>query len=127
MKNALLLISLIVVLIPLFLGCGGGGSDGGGGGCDLVANANSTSFLEVENVLPTGIEWYLQAYAFGAFLRPGECTQFGIQPNTTFELVITRCTSPSDTNCPNIGTTRTIYFSANSGEIYSILVNDSFF
>lgn len=123
--------SMLVFLLPLIMlimfGCDGSGSSGGGGTCEIVANADASSFLEVDNTLNTGIEWFLGAYAFGAFLRPGECTQFGLLPDTTFDLVVTRCLSASDINCPTDGTQRTITFSVAVGETYAITVDENFF
>jgi hypothetical protein len=119
---------ILAILTGMSVGCGGGGgSDGGGSGdCDLVANAQEDAFLEVENATNTGIEWYLAPYAFGAFLRPGECTRFGLQPDT-YDLETTRCTSSSDYNCPNNGVTVTERFTVNDGETYLIVVTENYF
>lgn len=130
MKKTQFYIFLNISLIFLIICCGGGGGGGsdGGGQCELVASeANATSFLEVDNVLNIGIEWYLPDYAFGAFLRPGECTLFGLRSNRQFELTVTRCTSAGDVDCPNNGIERIIDFSVADGETYAIVVNEDFF
>ena len=89
--------------------------------CDLVANPDGPSYLEVQNTLNTGVEWYLADYAFGAFLRPGECTQFGLADGT-YDLIISQCASADDYNCPDVVAETTQRFSVADGETHIIVV-----
>lgn len=135
-RNKLIVLSTCIILTvctSIFFGCGGGGggddgdSDGGGSAdCDLVANPQENSFLQVENDTNTGIEWYLADYAFGAFLRPGECTRFGLTPGT-YDLETTRCLSSTDYGCPNNGVNVTESFTVKDGEIYLRVVTEDYF
>jgi hypothetical protein len=77
--------------VPLLLislaACSGGSNGGGSGGCDLIANANGPAYFQVENNLSSGLQWYLPAYAFGADMKPGECTKMGVSSSQfTLEL-----------------------------------------
>ena len=127
-RNRVLTGVLLMIFIAVFVAaCGSGGSsDDGAPRCDIVANADGPGYLEVINNLSTGLEWYMQDYAFSADMKPGECTIFGVATGTrTVEL--TQC-DIADAACTlTFGPTKSLDFSVADGETYTISVDKSFF
>ncbi len=117
----------LVIVLAVFITACGSSSDGGESGCDVVANAGGPAFLKVINHLDTGLSWVMQDYAFGADMKPGECTIFGVSAgNHTVEL--TQCYISDDSGCSsNFATTKTRNFSVSEGETFTIEVSEGFF
>lgn len=115
---------LILMLALALAGCGGGGS--AGGGCDTVANAGGPAFFKVENNLSSGLSWTLSAYAFGADMKPGECTIMGVSASQhTVEL--TQCNIGGAACTSTFGPTKNIVFSVLDGETYTLDVTSNTF
>lgn len=116
----------IVSLFIILLGVSSCGSSSGGGGCDLVANAGGPAYFEVENNLSSGLEWTISTYAFGADMKPGECTRMGVASRQhTVELQ--QCTIGSAACTSSFGPIRTIVFDVLDGDTYTLEVNSGFF
>ncbi|MEC4685649.1 MAG: hypothetical protein VST71_07955 [Nitrospirota bacterium] len=117
----------LVILLAVFMTSCGSSSDDGETSCDVVANANGPAFLKVINNLDSGLSWVMQEYAFGADMKPGECTIFGVATGShTVEL--TQCSISDNSGCSsNFGTTKTRNFSVSDGETYTIDVTEGFF
>ncbi|GMT47420.1 MAG: hypothetical protein IEMM0007_0986 [bacterium] len=117
---------LIILLAGLITACGSS-SDDGESSCDVVANAKGPAFLKIINHLDTGLSWVMWDYAFGADMKPGECTIFGVSAGThTVEL--TQCYISDNSACSsNFGTTKTRNFSVADGETYTVDVTEGFF
>ncbi|VAX32779.1 hypothetical protein MNBD_NITROSPIRAE03-968 [hydrothermal vent metagenome] len=117
----------LIILLAVFITACGSSSDDGETRCDVVANAEGPAFLKVINHLETGLSWVIQEYAFGADMKPGECTIFGVSAGThTVEL--TQCYISDNSACSsNFGTTKTRNFSVADGETYTIDVTEGFF
>ena len=122
-KNRLLLIFLAPLAFVL-AGCSGGG--GGGGGCDLVANADGPAFFKVENDLSSGLSWFLPAFAFGADMKPGECTKMGV-PSRQITIELQQCDIGGGACTSNFGPTKMIVFSVLDGETFTLEVTSSTF
>ena len=108
--------------------CGGGSSsgDGSSGACDVVANAAGPAFFRVENNLNSGLSWTLPAYAFGADMKPGECTIFGVTPSQlTVELQ--QCNIGDAACISTIGPTKMIVFTVVDGETFILDVTNNTF
>lgn len=115
----------ILVLAVLLSSCGSSGSDGGS--CDMVANPNGPAYFKVVNNLNSGLEWYFQdSYAFGADVKPGECTNMGVA-TSQYTIQLQQC-NISDAGCTsNFGSSRSVVFSVTQGETYTLTVDGSFF
>lgn len=115
----------ILVLAVLLSSCGSSGSDGGS--CDMVANPNGPAYFKVVNNLNSGLEWYFQdGYAFGADMKPGECTNMGVAASQ-YTIQLQQC-NISDAGCTsNFGSSRSVVFSVTQGETYTLTVDGSFF
>ena len=94
--------------------------------CDTVANAQGPAYLKVVNRLDTGLEWRVDAYAFGGLMQPDTCNIFGVQSGE-YMVDLDQCTFSSDSECNFFGTTKSLYFSVEDGETYTINVDKSFF
>ena len=115
---------LFALLAFLLVGCGGGG--GGSSSCDLVANASGPAFFKVENNLSSGLSWFLPAFAFGADMKPGECTKMGV-PASQFTVELQQCNIGSSSCTSNFGPTKMIVFTVLSGETFTLDVTSSTF
>ena len=103
--------------------CGGGG----GGGCDMIANPSGPAYFQVTNAMSNGLRWsFVNSYAFGADMKPGECTKMGVAASQ-YEVEFQRCVI-SDAACTSTyGITKTIMFTVSAGDTYSVTVDDAFF
>ena len=118
---------LVVFIAALLSACSSGGGGGGGGSCDTVANANASAFFQVQNKLGGGLEWYLPDYAFGADMRPGECTVMGVTPSQ-YTLQLMQCNLTGDSGCTSYnGSTKYITFSVAQDETFKLTVDASTF
>ena len=113
------------VMATFVAACGGGG-DGGAQSCDIVANAQGPAFMKVVNNLGTGLQWQLSGYAFGADMKPGECTIFGLsasQHTVSFQ----QCNIGDAACTSTFGATVQKVFAVANGETYTFEVNASLF
>lgn len=104
----------------------GGGDDVGGQSCDVVGNPQGPAFMKVANNLSTGLEWHLSNYPFGASMKPGECTIFGlsaIQHSASF----TQCNIGPEACTSTFGPTIQKAFAVASGETYTFDVTIGMF
>ena len=118
--------SALLGFVAILSSCSGGGNDGGGGGCDMIANPGGPAYFKVVNNLNSGLEWYFQTgYAFGADMKPGECTNMGVVASQ-YTIQLQQC-NISDAGCTsNFGPTRSMVFSVAQGETYTLTVDGSF-
>ena len=129
MKGLWLSFIVFVLAVSIGLaGCSKGGSSSGSGdaSCDTVANADGPGYLKVINNLSTGLEWYLQEYAFGADMKPSECTIFGVAAGT-HTVKLTQCNIADAACTSTFGSTISKNFSVADGETYTITVSSNFF
>ena len=117
----------LFVLTALVSACSPGGSDNSAGSCDMIANPGGPTYFKVVNNLNSGLEWYFQTgYAFGADMKPGECTNMGVVASQ-YTIRLKQC-NISDAGCTsNFGPTRSIVSSVAQGETYTLTVDGSFF
>jgi hypothetical protein len=120
LTNTLMLIFGCFTLIS----CSSGG--GSSGGCDLIANANGPAYFQVENNLSSGLQWYLSAYAFGADMKPGECTKMGVS-SRQFTVELQQCNIGGGACTSSFGPIKAIVFSVLDGETYNLSVDSSTF
>lgn len=118
---------VLFVLATLVSACSSGGSDNSASSCDMIANPDGPAYFKVVNNLSSGLEWYFQgSYAFGADMKPGECTNMGVAASQ-YTIRLQQC-NISDADCTsNIGSSRTIVFSVAQGETYTLAVDSSSF
>lgn len=120
---------LLILLLTAFMSaCGDSDGDDGNGAaqCDVVANPGWSNNLKVINHLATGLEWYLEEYAFAADLKPAECTIFGLNEGShTVEL--TQCNIGDEGCTSTFGPTKAVDFSVIGGQTYTIDVKSGFF
>ena len=118
---------VLFVLTTLVGACSSGGSDNSVGSCDMIANPDGPAYFKVVNNLSGGLEWYFQgSYAFGADMKPGECTNMGVAASQ-YTIQLQQC-NISDSGCTsNFGSSRSVAFSVAQGETYTLTVNGSFF
>ena len=94
------------------------------GQCEMIAQVeNYTYLLEVMNGLNVAIETYLPTYAFGAYMRGGECVRIGLRNVTEVEL--TRCDVDVGDQC--VGPSKAVSVYADPGAIYRINVTPEYF
>jgi len=116
----------LIILLAVFIAACGSSSDDGEARCDVVANADGPAFLKVVNRLDSGLSWVMWEYAFGADMKPGECTIFAVSTGShTVEL--TQCYISNDSCTSNFGSTVTRDFSVSDGETYTIEVTEGLF
>lgn len=119
---------LMLPLMLLFLSACSS-DDGGGGGvgvCDTVANPDGPAFFKVENNLDSGLMWILEVYAFGADMKPGECTIMGVDPDQ-YTVEIQQCNIGDAACTSTIGSSKLIVFSVGQGETYALTVDSNTF
>jgi hypothetical protein len=105
---------------------GDSGNSSSTGNCDIVANATGPAFFKVINNLGSGVAWYLPDYAFGADMKPGECTIMGVM-SSQYTLEVQQC-SISNAACTSyFGQTKYIVFSVLDGETYTLNVTSNTF
>jgi hypothetical protein len=124
--------SITALSIFTLVACGSGDDGGGSGGeprCDLIAqmNTNPDAFFKVINRLSGGLAWsFSNGLAFGADMKPNECTLVGLNPGG-YSATFQQC-NISDAACTSsFGPTREVVFSVQNGETYTVEVNSSFF
>ena len=119
--------SVRLALIPLTLiflsACS---SSGGGAGCDTVANPDGPAFFRVENNLSSGLSWTLPAFAFGADMKPGECTIMGVT-SSQFTVELQQCNIGSEACTSDIGLEKLIVFSVAQGDTFTLIVDGDTF
>jgi len=117
----------LFVLTALVSACSSGGSNNSAGSCDMIANPDGPAYFKVVNNLSSGLEWFFQgSYAFGADMKPGECTNMGVAASQ-YTIHLQQC-NISDADCTsNIGSSRTVVFSVAQGETYTLTVDSSSF
>ena len=117
---------IFLICIPVFLSSCGGGSSSSGGGCDMIANASGPAYFRVENDLSSGLSWTLSAYAFGADMKPGECTRMGVSARQ-YTVELRQCNIGSSACTAYFGPTENVVFSVADGETYTLVVDSSTF
>jgi hypothetical protein len=121
------LLVLMTMTDLLMVACDNGGGSGEPR-CDVVANANASAFFKVINHLDSGLAWNFSdgSYAFGADMKPNECTVFGLNPGG-YSVTFQQC-NIGDAACTSyFGPTKDVVFSVNSGETYTVDVSGNFF
>ena len=117
---------LMLPLMLLFLSACSSDDGGGSVVCDTVANPDGPAFFKVENNLDSGLIWILQAYAFGADMKPGECVIMGVDPDQ-YTVEIQQC-NIGDADCTStFGSSKLIVFSVGQGETYTLTVDSNTF
>lgn len=109
-------------------GCGGGDDgDGGGGSCDMIANPDGPAYFKVVNNLSSGLAWSFQdSYAFGADMKPGECTNMGVVVRQ-YTVRFQQCNIGDGACTSDIGSPRDVVFSVAQGETHTETVDSNFF
>lgn len=102
------------------------GSNNASGACDIVANAAGPAYFEVKNNLSSGLAWYLPDYAFGADMKPGECTKMGV-PASQITMELQHCNISNAACTSYFGVTKTIVFSVLGGQTYTLSVTSNTF
>lgn len=102
------------------------GNDDGGGSCDMIANQDGPAYFKVKNNLSSGLEWYLNSYAFGADMKPGECTNMGVAASQ-YTVRFQQCNIGDGACTSTFGSPRSIVFSVAQGETHTVNVDSSFF
>lgn len=95
-------------------------------GCDTVANPAGPAFFKVENNLSSGLAWFLPAYAFGADMKPGECTIMGVA-SSQLTVEVQQCNIGATACTSTFGITKSIVFSVLDGETYTLSVTSNTF
>jgi hypothetical protein len=130
-KGSQLALLMAVLLSFILSGCGGGSSSGDSGGdananCDVVANPAGPAFFKVENRLNSGLSWILPAFAFGADMKPGECTIMGVT-SRQFSVELQQCNIGDAACTSTIGPVKIIVFSVLDGETFTLDVTSDTF
>jgi hypothetical protein len=124
------LFKLVLVLVISLVVASCSSDDGGGEpSCDLVASTttNPTAFFKVVNSLNGGLQWYFtNGIPFGADMKPGECTLFGLSPGG-YSVTLQQCNIGSEACTSNFGPTRQEVFTVESNETYTVTVTASYF
>ncbi len=114
-------------LVVILSSCSNGRSDNSVSSCDMVANPNGPAYFKVVNNLSSGLEWYFQgSYAFGADMKPGECTNMGVVASQ-YTVQLQQCNISNAGCASNFGSTRSVVFSVSQGETYTLTVDGSYF
>ncbi len=126
MKNNLSLCQPLVMIAVacLLASCGSSGSSSSN--CDVVANAAGPAFFRVENKLNTGLSWFLPAFAFGADMKPDECTIFGL-PAAQYTVELQQCNIGGGACTSSFGPVVMKLFTVEDGETYKLKVKSSTF
>lgn len=124
-RNIELKLMLSVLVSFALAGCGSSSSSSTND-CDIVANSAGPAFFKVENSLSTGLSWHLPAFAFGADMKPGECTIMGVN-SSQFTAELQQCNIGSGACTSTFGPTKLIVFSVLVGEAYTLIVTSSTF
>lgn len=122
-KPLLARLSYSLLFIGIVTSCSDSGSSSG---CDTIANADGPAFFKVENDLDSGLSWVLGAYAFGADMKPGECTIMGVEARQ-FTVELQRCNIGGGACTSYYGQATSEVFSVAEGETYTMTVNSSMF
>ena len=102
-------------------------SSGGSASCDTVASTvAATAFFRVENNLSSGLSWTLPAFAFGADMKPGECTIVGVEPSQ-YTVELQQCNIGSEACTSDIGSEKLIVFSVAQGDTFTLIVDSNTF
>ena len=122
LKNNINRLVLVLILIMSLTACGAGSS-----GCDTIANPEGPAFFKVENNLSSGLSWNFQSgYAFGADMKPGECTNMGVSPSQ-YTIRLQQCNIGGGACNSNFGESKTVVFSVSQGETYTLRVDNNTF
>lgn len=124
-KNIVAFLGLLI-LAPLFFILASCGSSSSSGGCDTVANANGPAYFRVENDLNSGLSWVLWAYAFGADMKPGECTKMGVSARQ-YTVELQQCNIGGGACTSYFGPAVNEVFTVADGETYTLIVDASTF
>ena len=96
-------------------------------GCDIVANPDGPSFFNVANKLSSGLEWvFTDSFAFGADMKPGECTSFGLLAGS-YKVDFTQCNIADEACTSTFGSTIQEIITVGDGQTQTITVNNGFF
>ncbi len=114
-----------LAMIALLAACGGSGGDGGS--CDMIANPNGPAYFKVVNNLSSGLAWSFQnSYAFGAEMKPGECTNMGVAASQ-YTIELQQCNIGGGGCTSTFGPIRSVVFSVAQGETHTLTVDSGFF
>ena len=121
---------ILISMLASLSACGGGGGDDDGddvsANCDVVANPAGPAFFKVENRLNSGLSWILPALAFGADMKPGECTIMGVT-SRQFSVELQQCNIGDAACTSTIGPVKIIVFSVLDGETFTLDVTSDTF
>jgi hypothetical protein len=121
--NRYILFSIVVLFT---LNACGSSSSSSSSNCDTVANPNGPAYFKVENRLNSGLEWFLPAYAFGADMKPDECTIMGVAASQ-LTVEVTQCNIGGGACTSTFGPTKMIVFNVSSGDTFTLKVTDNTF
>lgn len=116
----------LILLLPMCLSACSSSDSSTGGGCDVVANPDGPAFFRVENQLNSGLSWHLPAFAFGADMKPGECTIMGVI-SRQYIVEIQQCDIGDAACTSTFGPVKSIVFSVLEGETYTLNVTNTTF
>ena len=122
-------LSLFLILNVVVTACSSGDDGGGEPRCDLVAanTTNPTAYFKVVNSLNTGLSWYFNnGIPFGADMKPGECTLFGLSPGG-YSVTFQQCNIADQACISEFGPTRDEVFSVQSNETHTVTVTPGYF
>jgi len=120
--------SILFGIVALFTltSCGSSSSSSSSSSCDTVANAGGPAFFKVRNNLNSGLEWFLPAYAFGADMKPDECTIMGVAASQ-FTVELTQCNIGGGACTGTFGPTIMRVFNVSAGDTFTLKVNSNTF
>jgi len=122
-------IFISLFFIVAFTACSSDDDSGGEPRCDLVASttSNPTEFFKVVNSLNGGLQWYFtNGIPFGADMKPGECTLFGLSPGG-YSATFQQCNIGNEACTSNFGPARQEVFTVQSNETHTVTVTASYF
>jgi len=93
----------------------------------MIANPDGPAYFKVANNLNVGLHWHFQdGYAFGADMKPGECTNMGVVARQ-YTVVLQQCTIGDGACTSSFGASKSVVFSVAQGETYTLTVDAGFF
>jgi len=118
---------MMIAVACLLTSCGSSSnSSSSSSKCDVVANAAGPAFFRVENQLNSGLSWVLPAFAFGADMKPDECTIFGL-PAAQYTVELQQCNIGGGACTSYFGPVVMKLFTVADGETYKLKVKSSTF
>ena len=119
----------VLFLILSLTACGSGSDGVEEPSCELVAanTSNPSAYFKVVNSLNSGLQWqFNNGIPFGADMKPGECTLFGLSPGG-YSVNLQQCNIGNDACTSYFGPVRSEVFTVQSNETHSVTVTASYF